>query len=81
MLCPSPNSLIVYVTSKSPLVFLRNVISGLVHSFMTWPFLVGCELRDFHFMSQGQVAFFPRHVGVTVRAGLCVSARYSIGQC
>lgn len=49
--------------------------------FMTWPFLVGCELRDFHFMSQGQVALFPRHGGVTDCAGLCVSVRNSIGQC
>jgi hypothetical protein len=49
--------------------------------FMTWPFLVGCDLREFHSMSQGRVASFPRHVGVTVRAGLCVGVRYSIGQC
>ncbi len=62
--------------SKSCAVFMSWLTC-----FMTWPFLVGFLLRDFHSRSQGRVARFPRHVGVTVRAGLCVSARYSIGQC
>lgn len=48
---------------------------------MTSPMSIERESLVVHGVVHGWSAGFPRHVGVTVRAGLCVSVHYSIGQC